>query len=57
MGDGRTSREVGGDLQPNCPLTQKKDRLLVQELTKDAVHDKLLISDIEFNELLANARG
>jgi len=40
-----------------APLTQKKDRLLVQELTKDAAHDKLLISDAEFDEMLAHARG
>jgi hypothetical protein len=38
------------------PLTQLKDRLVVQELTDDAVWDKLLISDAEFNELLAYAR-
>jgi hypothetical protein len=40
-----------------APLTQKKDRLLVQEITKDARWDKLLISDEEFNQLLAHARG
>ena len=40
-----------------APLIQEKDRLIVQELTKDAVWDKLLISDTKFNELLANARG
>lgn len=40
-----------------APLTQLKDRLLVQELTKDAQWDKLLISDDAFRQLLAYARG
>ncbi len=40
-----------------APLTQEKDRLLVQELTKDAKWDKLLISDDVFNKLLLAARG
>lgn len=40
-----------------APLTQKKDRLLVQELTKDAQWDKLLISDDTFRQFLAHARG
>ena len=40
-----------------APLTQKKDRLLVQEVTKDAQWDKLLISDDDFKKWLAYARG
>jgi hypothetical protein len=40
-----------------APLTQQKDRLLVQELTKDAKWDQLLISDVAFNKLLTYARG
>jgi hypothetical protein len=40
-----------------APLTQKKDRLLVQEITKDATWDSLLIPDSEFDEFLAHARG
>ena len=40
-----------------APLTQLKDRLLVQKLTKDARWDKLLITDDSFNDLLACARG
>jgi hypothetical protein len=40
-----------------APLTQKKDRLLVQELTKDATWDQLLITDYAWNNLLAKARG
>lgn len=40
-----------------APLTQLKDRLLVQELTKDAQWDKLLISDDAFRQFLAYARG
>jgi hypothetical protein len=40
-----------------APLTLKADRLLVQELTKDAYWDKLLIEDHVFNKLLTNARG
>jgi hypothetical protein len=35
----------------------QSDRLLVQELTKDAQWDKLLISDAAFQKLLVNARG
>jgi hypothetical protein len=38
-------------------LTTINDRLLVQELTRDANWDKLLISDEEFRALLYNARG
>ncbi len=37
--------------------TQSKDRLLVQEITNDAVWDKLLISDDTFKTWLAEARG
>jgi hypothetical protein len=40
-----------------APLTLKTDRLLVQELTKDAYWDKLLIENDVFNQLLTNARG
>jgi CRISPR/Cas system-associated endoribonuclease Cas2 len=40
-----------------APLTQTKDRLLVQEVTKDAYWDKLLISDAVFNSQLKDARG
>jgi CRISPR/Cas system-associated endoribonuclease Cas2 len=40
-----------------APLTQMKDRLLIQELTKDAVWDKLLIRDDTFRKWLAHARG
>jgi hypothetical protein len=40
-----------------APLTQKKDRLLVQEITNDAVWDKLLITDGAFQSLITNARG
>jgi hypothetical protein len=39
------------------PATQLKDRLTVQELTKDASWDKLLISDDAFGKLLKEARG
>jgi hypothetical protein len=40
-----------------APLTSQSDRLLVQELTKDATWDKLLITDDKFKELLLSARG
>jgi hypothetical protein len=40
-----------------APLTSINDRLLVQEITKDGVWDKLLISDDSFRELLRRARG
>ncbi len=40
-----------------APLTQGKDRLLVQEILKDAVWDKLLIQDDTFRKWLAHARG
>ena len=39
------------------PLTAMSDRLIVQELTRDANWDKLLISDDEFRRLLQNARS
>lgn len=37
--------------------TQDKDRLLVQEVTKDAAWDRLKITDASFNKFLAKARG
>ncbi|MCU1308339.1 MAG: hypothetical protein JWN45_3034 [Acidobacteriaceae bacterium] len=40
-----------------APKTVAADRLLVQEVTKDAQWDRLLISDAEFSKLLASARG
>lgn len=40
-----------------APLTQLKDRLLVQEIAKDAIWDKLLISDDAFYKALESARG
>lgn len=40
-----------------APLTQKKDRLLVQEITKDATWDKLMIGDDTFRNILRKARG
>lgn len=43
--------------QAVAPKTQKKDRLLVQEVTNDAAWDKLLIPDDEFRKLLQSARG
>ena len=40
-----------------APLTRLADRLLVQELTKDAAWDKLLISDAAYTEIVRkNAR-
>jgi hypothetical protein len=39
-----------------APLTLASDRLLVQEVTRDAVWDELLISDEDFNDLLIYAR-
>lgn len=38
-------------------MVQGKDRLLVQELTSDAVWDKLLITDDAFRKLAQEARG
>jgi CRISPR/Cas system-associated endoribonuclease Cas2 len=40
-----------------APLTQQKDRLLVQEITKDASWDKLMITDAAFNRFIESARG
>jgi len=40
-----------------APCVIASDRLLVQELTKDATWDKLLITDDDFRDLLGNARG
>ena len=40
-----------------APKTQGKDRLLVQEITKDAIWDKLLVEDDVFKGLLTYARG
>ena len=40
-----------------APCIRLSDRLLVQEVTKDAQWDKLLISDEAFNLILAYARG
>ena len=40
-----------------APCIKMPDRLLVQELTKDAQWDKLLMSDDRFREFLAYARG
>ena len=53
-GDVNAARSIYDKL---APLTQLKDRLLVQELTKDAVWDKLLIQDDTFRKWLAHARG
>jgi len=39
-----------------APLTQGKDRLLVQEIAKDAYWDKLLVKDEKFSEILEFAR-
>lgn len=40
-----------------APLTHQDDRLLVQEVARDAHWDKLLISDADFQRLLQSARG
>jgi hypothetical protein len=40
-----------------APKTQKKDRLLVHEVTKDAAWDQLLMKDETFRQLLSVARG
>lgn len=40
-----------------APLTMQTDRLLVQEVTKNALWDKLLISDEQFGRLLYYARA
>lgn len=36
---------------------QAKDRLLVQEIARDATWDKLMIDDATFQKLLSQARG
>jgi len=48
---------AGAIYQAVGPLTQQKDRLLVQELTNDASWDKLIIKDDVFQKLLSVARG
>lgn len=40
-----------------APLTKLPDRLLVQELTNNAVWDKLLIPDAEFQSMCRSARS
>jgi hypothetical protein len=40
-----------------APLTQLPDRLLVQEILKDAAWDQLLISNDAYLELIRVARG
>lgn len=40
-----------------APLTQQKDKILVQEVTTDAHWDKLMVSDDDFRDFLLNARG
>jgi hypothetical protein len=49
--------KAGAIYREIAPKTQKKDRLLVQEITKDAIWDKLLIADDVFQTLIASARG
>jgi hypothetical protein len=39
-----------------APLTQKKDRLLVQEMGSDTKWDKVMISDDDFQAWLTHAR-
>ena len=39
-----------------APLIQENDRLLVQEVTRDARYDKLLIADDSFEKLRERAR-
>jgi NADPH-dependent 7-cyano-7-deazaguanine reductase QueF-like protein len=53
-GDTGKASSVYGQI---APLTQQKDRLLLQKVTRDAQWDKLLIDDATFNNLLAYARG
>jgi hypothetical protein len=50
---GESAAEIYNEI---CGLVQGKDRLLVQELTRDAVWDKLLVSDEVFKKLLVGAR-
>jgi len=40
-----------------APLIQNKDRLLVQEIAKNAAWDKLMIADDNFYQWLEHARG
>jgi hypothetical protein len=40
-----------------APLIQQKDRLLVQELGKNAAWDKLMLTDATFYKWLEHARG
>lgn len=54
IGDAGEASAIYDDIGP---LTSADDRLLVQEVTKDAKWDKLLIDDEEFQELLRSARG
>jgi len=49
-----TASDIYGNI---APLTQEKDRLMVQEVTSDASWDKLLITDDRFRELIKSARG
>ena len=39
------------------PLTSTKDKLLIQEVTKDVCFDALMITDAHFAKLLLQARG
>lgn len=38
------------------PLTQQKDRILVQEIGRNTMWDKLMISDDDFQDWLGHAR-
>jgi hypothetical protein len=49
--------KAGAIYREVAPKTQKKDRLLVQEITKDATWDKLLVADNVFQKFIASARG
>jgi hypothetical protein len=50
------SNQQGTIYNEIAPLTQGKDRLLVQEIGAASHWDKLLISDDEFRNLLRNSR-
>jgi hypothetical protein len=52
--DTGAARTIYDHIAPNI---QMKDRLLVQEVTKDAVWDKVMLSDDAFRRWLATARG
>lgn len=54
VGEVSTAAEIYDTL---APLTTENDRLLVQEITKDATWDKLLIADDVFRDILRSARG